>query len=123
MGGEHSAPLAFWVLLNGIDDFVIDIAAIVGYIIHPPAPTEAELDDAPQRLMAIFVASWKEHRVIRKMVENNATKLRYPRFAFFLGVYPNDAPTLAAARDAVSASLTFTSRSARTTGPRRRPIA
>jgi bacteriophage N4 adsorption protein B len=93
-------PLAFWVLINGLDDLVIDVAAIAGYMIFPRAPTEAELDEAPPRLMAIFVASWKEHRVIRKMVENNVTKLRYTRFAFFLGVYPNDAPTLAAARDA-----------------------
>jgi adsorption protein B len=93
-------PFAFWVLINGLDDLVIDIAAIAGYITQARAPTDAELDHAPPRLMAIFVASWKEHRVIRKMVENNVTKLRYSRFAFFLGVYPNDAPTLAAARDA-----------------------
>jgi adsorption protein B len=93
-------PFAFWVLINGLDDLVIDIAAIAGYITQARAPTDAELDQAPPRLMAIFVASWKEHRVIRKMVENNVTKLRYSRFAFFLGVYPNDAPTLAAARDA-----------------------
>ncbi len=93
-------PLAFWVLINGLDDLVIDIAAIAGYVTRTRAPTEAELDGVPPRLMAVFVASWKEHRVIRKMVENNVTKLRYSRFAFFLGVYPNDAPTLAAARDA-----------------------
>jgi adsorption protein B len=93
-------PFAFWVLINGLDDLVIDVAAIAGYLTQPRAPTEAELDEVPPRLMAIFVASWKEHRVIRKMVENNVTKLRYPRVAFFLGVYPNDAPTVAAARDA-----------------------
>ena len=92
-------PFAFWVLINGLDDLVIDIAAVAGYLTQPRAPTEAELDAVPPRLMAIFVASWKEHRVIRKMVENNVTKLRYPNVAFFLGVYPNDAPTVAAARD------------------------
>ncbi|MDE3199105.1 MAG: glycosyl transferase family protein [Acidobacteriota bacterium] len=93
-------PLAFWVLVNGIDDIVIDIAALFAYVIEPPAPTEAELDSAPPRNMAIFVACWKEHRVIRKMVENNVTRLRYPRVSIFVGVYPNDAPTVAAAKDA-----------------------
>ena len=93
-------PFAFWALINGLDDLVIDMAAIAGYLTQPRAPTEAELDEVPPRLMAIFVACWKEHRVIRKMVENNVTKLRYPNVTFFLGVYPNDAPTIAAARDA-----------------------
>lgn len=95
-------PLAFWVLINGLDDLVIDFAAMVAYLLEPPAPTETDLDDATARNMAIFVACWKEHRVIRKMVENNATRLHYPRVSFFIGVYPNDAPTLAAAKDAVA---------------------
>ena len=101
-------PLAFWVLINGLDDLLIDVAALWGYIrqhfaTHPneAVPTEAELDAAPPRLMAVFVALWKEHKVIRKMVENNVTKLRYDRFEFFIGAYPNDAPTLAAIREAM----------------------
>ena len=48
--------------------------------------------------MAIFVALWQEHRVIQKMLENNVTGLRYPHVDFFIGAYPNDAPTLAAIR-------------------------
>ncbi len=81
------APLAFWVLINGVDDLVVDIAGVVSYIQRKfsadPAhrdPTEEELDAAPPRLMAIFVALWKEHRVIQKMIENNVTKLRYEAF-------------------------------------------
>lgn len=99
---EILAPLAFWVLLNGIDDLIVDIAAVFGYLLQRRPPTEAELDEASPRLMAIFVAAWKEHRVIRKMIENNVTRLRYPRFAFFIGAYPNDAATLTAAKDAVA---------------------
>jgi len=95
-------PLAFWVLLNGIDDLVIDVAAVLGYFLEPRAPTEGELDNAPARNMAIFVAAWKEHRVIRRMIENNATRLRYSRVSFFIGVYPNDSATLAAAKEAVA---------------------
>jgi adsorption protein B len=102
------APLAIWVLVNGLDDLVIDIAAVVSYIRNwfsrdpnERTPSEAELDAAPPRLMAIFVALWKEHRVIQKMIENNVTRLQYPRFEFFVGGYPNDGPTLAAIREAM----------------------
>src|SRR3954467_1417933 len=101
-------PLAVWVLINGIDDLIIDLAAIAGYIRQARSsvprhrvPDDAELDGAEPRLMAIFVALWKEHRVIQKMIENNVTKLQYPRFQFFVGAYPNDAPTLAAISEAI----------------------
>ena len=100
------APLAFWVLLNGIDDVFIDIAALCSYIHRRNSkdpdertPTEQELDAVPPRLMAIFVALWKEHKVIQQMVDNNVTRLRYPRFEFFIGVYPNDSLTIAAVEE------------------------
>lgn len=93
------APLACWVLLNGIDDFVIDIAALIACFRQAWSPTEAELDAVPTQRIAIFVAAWKEHRVIRRMLETNATNINYPSFDFFVGAYPNDAPTLAAVRE------------------------
>jgi adsorption protein B len=62
-------------------------------------PSEEQLDAVPQRLMAVFVAAWKEHKVIRKMIENNVPNMRYERVEFFVGAYPNDAPTLAAVRE------------------------
>ena len=101
-------PLAFWVLLNGFDDLIVDVASLYTLLrrklsrnpVHRD-PSEVELDSVPPRLMAIFVALWKEHRVIQKMIENNVTKLNYPRFEFFVGAYPNDAPTIAAIREAM----------------------
>jgi adsorption protein B len=100
------APLAFWVLINGIDDVLIDIAGLVSWVIrkysHDPGerpPTEEQLDAAPPLLMAIFVALWKEHKVIQKMIDNNVTKLNYPRFEFFVGAYPNDSLTIAAVKE------------------------
>jgi adsorption protein B len=94
------APLACWVLVNGIDDIIIDIAALIGHF-RERTPTEEEIDAAPPRRMAIFVALWKEHRVIEKMLEKNVRGLRYPRVEFFIGAYPNDAPTLAAVGEAM----------------------
>ncbi|MES1261469.1 MAG: glycosyl transferase family protein [Acidobacteriota bacterium] len=101
-------PLALWVLLNGADDLIIAFAAICGYIRQRVAtdpnqiiPTEQQLDAAPPLRMAIFVALWKEHKVIGKMLGNNVAKLHYQHFEFFIGAYPNDAPTLAAVREAM----------------------
>src|SRR6266700_1404065 len=102
------APLAFWVLLNGIDDFIIDVAGLCSWLQrsfskHPNhrLPREDELDAAPPRLMAVFVAVWKEHRVIQRMIDNNITKLNYPRCEFFVGAYPNDFLTIAAVQEAM----------------------
>lgn len=103
------APLAFWVLLNGIDDLIIDVAGLVSHVRQKfstdpgnRTPSEEELDAAPPRSMAVFVALWNEHRVIQKMIDNNVRKLHYSRFDFFVGVYPNDAPTVAAVREAMT---------------------
>ena len=54
----------------------------------------------PQKRIAVFVPLWKEHRVIQKMVEHNITANRYRNWDIFIGAYPNDAPTLAAIREA-----------------------
>jgi adsorption protein B len=101
-------PLAIWVLLNGVDDLVIDFAAVADYIRQTfssnPAhriPTEEQLHAVPPRHMAVFVALWKESQVIQKMLDNNVGRLRYPRCDFFVGVYPNDTRTVAAAREAI----------------------
>jgi adsorption protein B len=103
------APLAYWVLVNGIDDVLIDIAAIFSsaqrrFSADPRhrVPTEEELDSAAPRLTAIFVATWKEHKVIQRMIDNNVTKLNYPRVEFFVGAYPNDTLTVAAIRQAMN---------------------
>jgi adsorption protein B len=102
------APLAFWVLLNGIDDLIIDIAGLFSYLrrkysknpVHR-SPSEADLDAVAPRLMGVFVALWREQKVIQKMIDNNLTKLNYPRVEFFVGAYPNDAPTIAGIREAM----------------------
>jgi hypothetical protein len=39
---------------------------------------------------------WHEHDVIERMIRHNLRVLRYQRYEFFLGAYPNDTDTLAA---------------------------
>jgi len=92
--------LAIWVLLNGADDLFV--AMVAGYVWlrarfgdpkENQPPSEEELDAVPQRRMAIFVCLWKEHGVIREMIEHNVRSIRYRNYDFFIGVYPglNDA--------------------------------
>jgi adsorption protein B len=99
-------PLACWVVLNGIDDLFIAVAALLSHIHRLLSsdprcrtPSEEDLDAAPPRRVAVFVALWQEHRVIQKMIDNNVARLRYSNCDFFVGVYPNDAPTIAAVRE------------------------
>jgi adsorption protein B len=100
------APLAFWVLINGIDEVLIDIAGLFSCVRrrfstdpHHRAPSEEELDAVPPRLMAIFVSTWKEHKVIQRMIDNNEEKLNYQRYEFFVGAYPNDSLTIEAVKE------------------------
>jgi adsorption protein B len=96
-------PLALWVVLSGLDDCVIDVAAAIAWfrLLATGAPNDRELAAAPPRRMAVYVAAWQEHRVIQSMLDNNIARLRYPCADFFVGAYPNDAPTLAAVREAM----------------------
>lgn len=106
-------PLAFWVVLSGLDDCVIAVVAAVAWIRIVLSrgvraqdsdwftPADEDLAAAPVRHIAVFVAAWKEHRVIQSMLDNNLTRLRYAQFDFFVGAYPNDGRTLAAVREAM----------------------
>ena len=78
------APLGFWVLLNAIDDLIIDAAAALAWLRHRP-PSEEDLDKPPPRSMAVFVALWQEHRVIQSMLDNNVTRVQYPRVEHYTG--------------------------------------
>jgi adsorption protein B len=94
-------PLAVWILLSGLDDLFVDLVFcwqwLRGHVLllgdfHWPTPIE--LDRAPRRRLAIFVPLWHEHQVIAKMLEHNLNTVRYDRYDFFLGAYPNDDATL-----------------------------
>src|SRR5260370_7744361 len=64
-----------------------------------PPPSAAELADTPRKRLAVFVPLWREHNVIREMIEHNLVSHGYERCDFFVGVYPNDQQTLTVARE------------------------
>ena len=94
------APLAAAILISGLDDLVVDLAWVWGWLksalrpaasLFPPGPRQ--LENAPQQRIAIFVPLWHEHQVIARMLEHNLAAIRYPEYHFFAGCYPNDAET------------------------------
>ncbi|MGH9631494.1 MAG: glycosyl transferase family protein [Bryobacteraceae bacterium] len=95
-------PLALWILLSGLDDLVLDCAWIYGWFRRRlQGARDRDLREAgqtPEKLMAIFVPLWSEYRVIARMVEHNAKEIRYSRYHFFIGAYPNDEPTVEVVR-------------------------
>jgi adsorption protein B len=100
------APLTIWMILNGFDDLFVASAAGSAWLYsritrraEERTPSEEELDAVPQRRMAVFVCLWREHGVIRDMVEHNIRNIRYRNYDFFIGVYPNDTQTVAAASE------------------------
>src|SRR5277367_590445 len=90
------ALLVCWILINGIDDLIIEIAWLFLPRVKAGIPTVAQA----QRRMAIFVPVWHEHRVIERMVAQNVGSLKYSNYDIFIGAYPNDAPTRAAIAEA-----------------------
>ncbi len=99
-------PLALWIMISGVDDLFVDAICLFTYISGRAWATEGRRREelraalaAPQKRIAILVPLWQEEGVIRQMVANNVNQIEYLSYDFFLGVYPNDAPTMAAVRE------------------------
>ncbi len=99
-------PLAFAILISGLDDLAIDAAWAFFWLrgkwkpearMFPPGPRQ--LEAAPQRTIAIIVPLWHESDVIARMLEHNLACIRYADYHFFTGAYPNDEATQDAVRE------------------------
>lgn len=96
------AGLLILAALLAIDDLFIDLVSFVKRL-RPKAVTKEELKSwrqQPQKNIAVVVANWHEEDVIERMLRGNLSRLEYARVWFFVGVYPNDEATVAAARRA-----------------------
>ena len=93
-------PVAFWILLSGLDDLFIALVYFARRKEQFPWPTDSQLENVSERRIAIFVPLWREHRVIGQMLEHNLSVIRYSNYEFFVGVYPNDPLTARAVADA-----------------------
>src|SRR5579884_2437840 len=64
-------PLALFILLNGLDDVVLDLALAWDWIARRrsrAADDTPEAPPSPEKRIAIFVPLWREHEVIQGMV-------------------------------------------------------
>jgi bacteriophage N4 adsorption protein B len=91
------APLACWILFNALDDIAIDLLGL-----HAAKRRRASLTRdrhlaaaAPPKKIAIVVPCWHEDAVIGRMIQQNIETIQYSAYDFFIGVYPNDEPTIA----------------------------
>ena len=95
---EHSVEaFAILLLLSGLDDLVPTLLVFWCWA-RPKRRPRRIPEPEEERRIAIFVPCWREAAVIDEMVRRNLSVIRYDNFDLFLGVYPNDDATLAAAR-------------------------
>jgi adsorption protein B len=94
--------LAGWILLSGLDDLFIGWVSWLPWRRCASPPTQADLDGAPERRIAIFIALWHEHAVTGQMLERSVATIRYRNYDLFVGVYPNDALTVRAVSGAAA---------------------
>ena len=100
---EWLAIAAFGIAVSSLDDLVIDTLFFGRwswrrhfiYRRHDRACAE-DLVHADPGWMAIIVPAWDEAAVIGTMLADLTARLDYPHYRVFVGVYPNDAATLAA---------------------------
>jgi adsorption protein B len=78
------------MLLSGLDDLFIAVVWLATRRKRFPWPADADLEQTPERRIAVFVPLWREHRVIGQMLEHNLSVIRYSNYDVFVGVYPND---------------------------------
>lgn len=90
--------IAYFVF--GMDDLLIDILSRL----KKAYPRELKEDEfrrileLPERRMAVVIAAWQEAGVLERMVSGNLSAIAYQNYDIFIGVYPNDTPTLEEAR-------------------------
>jgi adsorption protein B len=97
--------LAVAIALSGIDDLFIDLVffartcwrRLTVYSRHRRATAET-LRQAEPAPIAIIVPAWDEAAVIGAMLTNLLTRLDYPDYRVFVGLYPNDPAGMAAVR-------------------------
>ncbi|MBZ5623773.1 MAG: glycosyltransferase, partial [Acidobacteriia bacterium] len=94
-------PLAVWILVSGLDDLFISLVYLTGGK-RFEWPGDSELQQAPERRIAILVPLWREHNVIGQMLDHNLSAIRYQNYDVFVGAYPNDEPTVRAVTEAAS---------------------
>lgn len=93
--------LVLLYLAMGIDDFIWDVVTTFLRLFRRKRTLNFRaLESIPPKLLAVTVAAWHEEAVLGDVIENIIASTSYPRsmYHIFLGVYPNDPPTIQVAQ-------------------------
>lgn len=92
-----------------IDDLFIDLYALIKGLKPQVINTDelVKIKHLPEKRLGILIANWKEAEVIGPMLKGNIRYLDYKNYVFYVGVYPNDTETWAAAIKAQEAYPDF----------------
>lgn len=84
-------PLAWWLLINGVDDLLVDFAYF-GIRLSDRFRSAPQSGPPPskQPRIALMIPCWREAPVIRQMLERNLWEIDYRNYDVWVGVYPND---------------------------------
>lgn len=92
---ELLAPLAVWVFASGLDDLVIDLSwfwLLMRRGRGKSAPRKRQRNGEPR--IAILAPCWQESAVLERMLQRNVENIQYDNYDIWIGLYPNDAPSL-----------------------------
>lgn len=94
--------LAAWILVSGVDDLFLDMVCFSAWLrrLRRRPSFAPSRESKAEKHTAIMIPLWHEQGVIGKMLEHNLGAIEYRNYAVFVGAYPNDAPTVAAVRQA-----------------------
>lgn len=83
-------------MISALDDLAIDLFYIYIRVREKDdwKVTLEDLQKPPEKRIALFVPAWQESEVITEMVTHNLANIEYKNYDFFIGVYPNDKPTV-----------------------------
>lgn len=119
-----TAVVALLIFVTGLDDLFVDLVSAIGQAYRRlfiysrfKRLGEDDLRAAPQKPVAIMVPAWREGEVIRRMLENTCRSFDYGDYRIFVGVYPNDAETLAEVKAAARQYPNITAVVGATPGP------
>jgi adsorption protein B len=88
------------LLIGGLDDLLVDLLYLARRLVKGPAtPIRSYALTPPVQpgRMIVFIPAWDEAAVIGAMLSTALARFRHPDYRIYVGLYPNDPGTIAAA--------------------------
>ena len=90
-------------IFMGLDDFIWDMTSLISQIFRPNKKDLSLkiVEQEPTKMLAVIIGAWQEDDVIGDVITHFINTQIYPRsmYRIFVGVYPNDAPTIEKVRE------------------------